>query len=129
MRKVLLVAGLLCLAGSARAQSPFYEVAKGSAIVANLPIVATAVQVDVSTRSIIMPGGKRRSTIEIWNDSSANNLFCGFSPLVSATATEDNYGRRIEPRSSWQLAIPPEVLVYCISDLATGLRTVITQLY
>ena len=115
----------MLLGSLASAQTPVFEVAKGSASVQNVLVESAAVNVDSSSRTL---GG--RFTIEVWNDDAANTVFCAPTQGVSATATNANYGRRISPRSSLVWAVPDGVKIWCVSDGGSGgARLVLTQLH
>ena len=116
--------GLALLSSEAAAQTRVYETASGSGTVRSVRIVNTgSTNIDVSSRALA-----GRFTAEIWNDDSANNLFCSFSVDVSSETGNLNYGRRVGPRSSWTIAVPDSMKIYCTSDVAAGLWAVCTQL-
>lgn len=131
MLKTLCIAlGLAAWALPAQAQQHVYETAKGTAAVHNVLVNTTAVQLDVSTRTLTtLDGVFKRFALEIWNDDATNTAWCGFNGSVSATAGAANYGRRISPRTSWTLAVDQTIRVWCVSDVAAGARLVLTQLY
>lgn len=135
MKRLLVIAAfvLLCRAVPAAAQDHVYETARGSGTVHNVLVTNSAVQLDVSTRTIGGVGSdgsgiSGRFVIEVWNDSSTEDLFCAFDRNVSSTAGAAHYGRRVPPRQSWTIAITEAVKMWCISS-ATGARVNLTQLY
>lgn len=120
----LSLACLGLLPASADAQTQVYEISKGSGTVRNVLVNTVVVNVDSSTRTV--PG---RVSIEVYNDDSANTVFCGLSSDVSSTATSNNYGRRVAPRASIIWSIPESMKVWCVSDGGSGgARLVLTQL-
>ena len=117
------------LAQPCAAQTRVYETASGTATVVNVLISSnSSTQLDSAAR--ILP---KRFTAEIFNDSATDTLFCGFSTNVSsitatASVTSANYGRRVGPRTSWTLAVPGAVGIWCMADVANVLA-VFSQLH
>ncbi|MEK6650460.1 MAG: hypothetical protein AABY75_05750 [Bacteroidota bacterium] len=125
--KFLFAAAFLFSAAPVLAQTNVYETARGTGTVHNVLVTsAAAIKIDSSTRTIT---GYSRFAIEVYNDDSSGTAWCNFSALVSSTAGNIHYGRRIGPRTAWTLAIPGPMPVYCISDSSAGIYIVLTQIH
>lgn len=117
---------LLLFAGvqSAHAYEAVYETAQGSGTVTSVAVASTSVtQLDNAARV-----QTNRFALEIWNDDSSLDIFCGFTAATSSTTAVGQYGRRVGPKASWTLAMPNSVPVYCTSASGTA-RVVLTQLW
>ena len=134
--KRLLAAGLVGIAAllvpsTARAQSAFYEVTRGSGAIHNV-IIATGAAVGMDLRSADRKL-VNRSSIEIYNDDSSDIVRCGFVSGVSTGTANVLLGRPIAPGTPWVLSIPDAVNVYCTPEgVGAGAlveaRLIITQL-